>query len=227
VIESNTSGAQRTYARVAGLFYLLVLVFDIAGLVITSSIEGSGGFGPAAGHVSSSETLYRVGLCLALLGSLSTIPLAVGLYVTLRPAEPNLATMGLVFRSAEAAIGGVGIVGSFAILEVYLGAGHSAFDAKQLAALVSLNPLGFSSNIAAIFFSTGSTIFFWAFLKTRYLPRLLAALGVFASALYLLFWFAELVVPSLPGLVSVLASVPILIAEVATGLWLLIVTVRS
>ena len=61
--------SQRAYARGAGLFYLLVLVFDIAGLAITSSIEGGGDLGQTARNVAASQGLYRVGLCLALSGS--------------------------------------------------------------------------------------------------------------------------------------------------------------
>ena len=136
---------QQRYARLAGLSYLLVLAVDIAGLVITSSIEGNGDFAAAARNVAASETLYRVGLCLALLGCLLTIPLAIGLFVTLRPANPSLATMGLVFRSAEAAIGGVGIVGSFAALGAYLAGSQTAFESQAL---------GNASQVAAIFFST-------------------------------------------------------------------------
>ena len=210
--------AQQAYARLAGLSYLLVLAVDIAGLVITSSIAGDGDFAAAARNVVASETLYRVGLCLALVGSLLTIPLAIGLFVTLRPVDPSLATMGLVFRSAEAAIGGVGLVGSFAALEAYLAGSQTAFDSQSL---------GNASQVAAIFFSTGSTIFFWIFLKSRYLPRLLPAWGVFASALYLAYWIASLLAPDLPGAVTIAASLPILVAEVTTGLWLLIAGVRA
>jgi hypothetical protein len=210
MIEAST---QRNYARVAGLFYLLVLAFDIAGLVITSSIEGSGGFAGIARNVAASETLYRIGLSLALLGSLCTIPLAVGLYVTLRPADTGLATLGLVFRSAEATIGGIGVFGSFAVLQAYLSGSQQAFDAQ---------PLGGASQIAAIFFCVGSTIFFWAFLKSGYLPRMLSVWGVFASVVYLTYWLASLIAPDLPGAVTIAASLPILVAEVTTGLWLLI-----
>ena len=219
--------SQRAYARGAGLFYLLVLVFDIAGLAITSSIEGGGDFGQTARNLVASQGLYRVGLCLALIGSMSTIALAIGLYVTLKPVDSNLAMAALLFRASEAAIGAVGIVGSFAILQIYLQASHAAaFDADQLRALIVMNPLGATTDVAAIFFSMGSTIFFFVFLKTRYIPRILSGWGVFASVLYLAIWFTGLVVPGAPGLIQVVGSVPILIAEVSTGLWLLIAGIR-
>src|SRR6266705_6351803 len=122
VVVRGAQDSQRTYARAAGLFYLLVLAFDIAGLAITSSIGGGGDFGQTARNIVASQGLYRLGLCLALIGSMSTIPLAIGLYVTLKSVDGNLALTALLFRSAEAVIGAVGIVGAFAILQIYLAA---------------------------------------------------------------------------------------------------------
>ena len=227
-VDRGAQDSQRAYARAAGLFYLLVLAFDISGLVITSSIEGGGGFGQTVRDVVASQGLYRLGLCLALIGSISTILLAIGLYVTLKPVDGNLAMTALLFRTAEAVVGAVGIVGAFAVLQIYLEASHTgAFNPDQLRDLIVMHPLGASTTIAAIFFSTGSTIFFYLFLKTHYIPRLLSAIGVFASVLYLAIWFTGLVAPGAPGLIQVLGSVPILIAEVSTGLWLLIAGIRA
>ena len=227
VVDRGALSTQRAYARVAGLFYLLVLALDIAGLVITSSIAGGGDFGQTARNIVASQGLYRLGLGLGLIGSMSTIPLAIGLYVTLRPVDGNLAITALLFRTVEAAVGAVGIVGAFAVLQIYLQAGQTAaFGTDQLRALIGMHPLGTTTDVAAIFFCTGSTIFFYVFLKTRYIPRILSGWGVFASVLYLALWFTGLVAPGVPGLVQALGSVPILIAEVATGLWLLIAGIR-
>src|SRR5207237_7375670 len=89
VVVRGAQGSQRAYARAAGLFYLLVLAFDIAGLVITSSIEGGGDFGRTARNIVASQGLYRLGLCLGLVGSMATVGLAVGLDVTLEPVDRN------------------------------------------------------------------------------------------------------------------------------------------
>src|SRR5256885_15381081 len=107
--EVPARDTQLAYARAAGLFYLLVLAFDISGLVITSSIEGGGSFAASASRVGASEALYRLGLCLSLLGSMATIPLAVGLYGTLKAVGGHLALTPLLFRSAQAGIRAGGI----------------------------------------------------------------------------------------------------------------------
>jgi hypothetical protein len=224
--QRNTESSQRAYARFAGLMYFLVLGFDIAGLLITSSIVGGGNFVEASQRIMASETLYRIGLCCSLAGSLSTIPLAIGLYVAVKPADRNLAMMALLFRVAEAAIGGMGIIMGFTVLQIHLAANHAnAFNANQLGALADLSS-GFGTDISAIFFSVGSTIFFYVFLKSRYIPRILSAWGIFASLVYAAIWFVSLILPQYSATAAAYGSVPILIAELSTGLWLLIAGIK-
>lgn len=209
------------YARFAGLMYFVVLAFDIAGLVLTMAIAGAGSFVEASQRISGAETLYRFGLCCALLGSIATIPLAGGLYAAVRRADPDLAVMALLFRTAEAAIGGTGIVASFYALQLHLGAGHpGALSASQLGALAELSH-GISSDVAALFFSVGSSIFFYLFLRSNLIPRLLSAWGLFASLAYAVVWLISLVAPPAAGTAQLVGSLPILIAELSTGFWLL------
>jgi Domain of unknown function (DUF4386) len=106
-------GSQSSYARFAGLMYFFT-AFDVTGVVILSRISGSGTLLDTAHSIAASETLYRIGLLCGLLGTLSTVLLAIGLYVTLKPADGNLAMTAPLFRLAESVIGGVAIVFSFA-----------------------------------------------------------------------------------------------------------------
>src|ERR1700737_2983428 len=105
---------QRAYARLAGLMYLTVLGFDIADLWIESTVKGGGSFLGAAHHIQASEGLYRIGLVCGLVGTMTTVLLAVGLYVTVRPVDANLALTALLFRIVETAIGGGGAGGALA-----------------------------------------------------------------------------------------------------------------
>lgn len=219
---------QRAYARMAGLMYLTVLGFDIADLWIESAIKGGGSFVDAAHHIQASEGLYRIALTCGLVGTLATVLLAVGLYVTVRPVDANLALTALLFRIIEAAIGGVGAVSAFATLQAYLAANHaSALDAKQMAALLDITSSASGFYVPAIFFCVGSTIFFYLFLRSAYIPRILAGWGVFASVLYLLVFLLILIAPQASGIPLVIGSIPILLAEVSTGLWLLVRGIRT
>jgi len=208
--------------------YLLVLAFDIIGLIIGYFVAGGGDFAAQAHRIVSLEALYRFSLTLALAGALATVLLAVGLYVTVKPIDPNLATIALVFRALEAAIGAVAIVGSFSALELYrAGAGESPFNAAQLGALQQLAESGAGTSVAAIFFCVGSTVFFYLLSRSDYIPRVLSLWGLFSSLVYLAYWWLGLIVPDLPGAVTIGASLPILVAEVSTGLWLLIRGIKT
>lgn len=220
--ERMAENSQRAYARFAGLMYFLVLGFDIAGVLIVSSIAGNGNFVETSHRIMASETLYRIGLCCGLVGSLSTISLALGLYVAVKPVDGNLAMLALLFRLAESAIGAVGTVSAFTVFQVHLAANHaSVFDANQLGVLADLNS-GVGTDVSALFFCVGSTIFFYVFLKSKYIPRMLSAWGIFASIVYAAVWFISLILPQYSATAAVYGSLPILIAELSTGLWLLI-----
>ena len=215
--------SQRAYARLAGLMYLVVLALDVAGVVITSSISGGGSFGNISQRISASELLYRIGLCAGLFGSMSTIVLAISLYVALKPADANLALTALLFRVVETAIAAMTVVSGFALLQFHLDATRAgALDAPQVAAMAHLLGSGVGTPVSAIFFCVGSTIFFYLFLRSRYIPRILAGWGMFASGLYLLAFLGSLVLPQSAGLFQGIGSLPILIAELSTALWLLI-----
>jgi hypothetical protein len=224
---TDAERTQRAYARFAGLMYLVVLAASVAGLVLSAVVAGSGTFGEQAQRIIASEGLYRVALVCSLGGSLFTILLATGLYVAVRPVDPNLALMALLFRTGESMIGAAGIVMSFAALQASLAVRDAtAFNVDQLGALASLLSAGASTEIAAIFFSLGSTVFFYVFLRSTYIPKALSVWGVFASLSYAALWVTRLILPESSGLV-VYGSLPILIAELSTGLWLLVKGIKT
>ena len=71
---------------------------------------------------------------------------------------------------------------SLANLQIYLDASHTgAFSTNQLTALadissrISISPTGVATVVSVIFFSVGSAIYFYLFLRSAYIPRVLAA----------------------------------------------------
>jgi hypothetical protein len=155
--------SQNRYARMAGLMYLVVIGAYILGDSIRSRIEVDGNFIESAHRILQSEHMYRVGLCVQLAEMLLTLWLAVGLYVTVRPLNRNLAIAALSSRMAEVILGGGWIVLQFAWFYCALAANHeSALSPTQLSQLGELCARASSAvyNASAIFFGMGSTVFF-------------------------------------------------------------------
>jgi len=220
--DVNTLSKHRSlirYARLAGLMYLSIIVIYMAGLLLGESLR-SESFTETVGNITDSEMLYRASLTLMLLGSVFTIPLAGALYIFLKRVDPNLALFALLWRTCEAALGAVAKTALFARLGVYTG-GADAFDINGQIALSGLFGSAYlaSFNSGIVFFCGGSILFFYLLLKSRFIPRRLAGFGLAASVWTLVVALTSLIAPDLP---TGAWWTPMFVAEIGTGLWLLI-----
>ena len=195
---NRATRSQRAWARIAGLMYWIVLAADLAGMQLHST---------------------AMGRPLMLAGSLFTVPLALGLYYAVRPAQASLAATALLFRLLEAALGSMSTVAGFTVVRTRFA------DSSLGTSLLHIAHWDDTTAFAAFVFTIGSTIFFYLFVKSGYIPRVLAWWGVFASALAMVACLVHLLRPSFPAMTMYL-WIPMLLAETSTGLWLLIKSVK-
>jgi hypothetical protein len=105
-----------------------------------------------------------------------------------------------------------------------------AFSTDQLQALASTyigaHTAGFS--IGLIYLGLGSAVFSYVLFKSRYVPRALAAWGVFANLVLATFTLAIIIFPGAEdaAVIAVGRYVPVFFFEVITGVWLLVKGVR-
>ncbi len=229
-IEDNTTErTQHRFARIAGFMYLWLIVTDMAGVLTISRIVGSGTLAETAKRVAASGHLYRAALCSELIESLSIVLLAFALYVTLKPVNNLLAQIALYWKLGESFISGVMMIFGFQTLRIYCAPPSSrALGTDLTQALMDLTSHATSDayNIQAIFFSIGSMLFFYLFFKSRYIPRILSAFGVFASGSVTITCFASLIFSEHAATLQY-GWAPIGIAELITGLWLMIFAVKT
>jgi hypothetical protein len=227
--DSSTERTQRIYARVAGFLFLWLIVTGLAGTLTISHIVGSGTFAETAKRVVASEHLYRVALSSELIETLSALLLAFALYVTLKPVDKLLAQMATYWRLGESFIGCVGVIFGYVRLRLYTSPQSlGAMGADQTQALVDLTRAASSAtyNIGATSFGIGSILFFYLFLKSRSIPRILAAFGVFASVVVPTMCLGSLIFPEHAATLQY-GWAPMAIAEVTTGIWLMLFAVKT
>lgn len=215
----------QAYATLAGFMYLFSMAVFVAYFAIVSGFAVKGDFARTAQNIAGSESLYRIGLGLFLAGSLTIFVLGWAFYGLLKPVNPNLALLALTLRAADAAIIGVGAVFLFAALENYLGMPNDASARAVLGPAMSRG-FGASFNISFVYLGVGSVLYFYLLFKSRFIPRPIAAFGMLASAFHLAQAFAQLLIPAQMSQLGMLAFAPMGIAEVGTGLWLLLVRVN-
>jgi len=213
---------QRIYARIAGFLFIWLIITGLAGALTMSHIAGSGTFAETAKRVAASEHLYRVALSSELTETMSALLLAFALYVTLKPVDKLLAQIAMYFRLGESFIGAAGMIIGFVRLGLYRSPSIGALGAGQSQAFLDLTrDAGFAVyNISAISFSIGSILFYYLFFRSRYIPRTLSALGVFASIIVTLMCFGSLIFPEHSATLQY-GWAPMAIAEVTTGFWLM------
>ena len=222
--------AQRTAARIVGLAYVLALPpavfteFFVLGRLVTSDAAET------ARNILAHERLFRLGVASNLSVFVLDVILIAALYVTLKPVHRGLALLALLWRTIET----MALVGTtlsdFAVLRLLGGAGYlHALEPERLAALarLALSAHGAAYQVGLIFAGLGSTVFCWLWLKSGYIPKALAAWGIFASAFMGACAFTFIVFPEAEKVVSILYyGTPIFFFELTTGLWLTLRGIR-
>lgn len=222
---AEVNQAQRTYARLAGTLMLGAIVIAIGGGAILSNIAGNGNFAETAARIAASERPYRLALSSVLIVTLSSTLLAFALYVTLKPVNSLLAQLGMIFTLGDSFLALIVRMCSFVRLHLYTSApGAGSIPGVLLSDLIR-TIAGTTENIGGISFGLGSCLFFYLFFTSRYIPRIISVLGLFASVIWTALYFASLVFPERRPLLQYICFPPMALAEVVTGFYLMLFAV--
>ena len=224
--------SQQRAARIAGFLYLITMAISVfAHYFVRGRLIVRGDALQTARNISSAERLFRVGVACDLVMIAGVVMLVWALYVVLKPVQRNVALLAMLWRLvAECSLVAVTTVSSFAVLALLGGADYlRALDPRQLPALAYalLRVHGAGFDIAFIFLGLGSALFSYLWFKSRYIPRWLAALGVFSSSAMFVVTLALLLFPGLESALSMVYMAPMGFYEVALGFWLLIRGIRA
>lgn len=212
----------RKASRVAGFVYLITIITNILAMILgPMKLFVPGDAAATFNNIVANELLFRIGAAYDLIMFASVVLLSWALYVILKTVNKNLALLALLWRLVEATLGCLMVLSSFIVLLLLDGGDYSAvFETAQLQALVGLF-LGVTSaarSLVFVFLSLGSIVFCYLFFKSKYIPRILAAWGMFSFSLMLIGTFVNILLP-IDALM--LLGVPALLFELIIGYWLL------
>ena len=228
--EDNASAritpAQQTAAKVVGALYLVQMALAIFGeSVVRNRLVVPRDAVQTAANISGSEILFRLSLVGDLLIYASLVVLIWGTYIILKPINKDVALLASFFRLVEQAILSVTTFAGFIALRLLGDAEYlRAIDSAQLQALarafVSMYGIGLS--VGFVFLGLGSAVFSYGWLKSGYIPRAIAYLGIFASLLLTVMTMVTMVFPVVWERVGMAYMMPMGLYEVGLGFWLLI-----
>lgn len=224
--------SQRKAAKVAGILYLFtILAANFAEFYVRRKLIVPADALRTATNIAQHEQLLRLGITIDLIMLAANVILVVALYVILKPVNKTLALLAMFWSLVECAIAAATAGTDFAAVFSLTSNSSPALSTEHMQALarllISLDAGG--NRAAALFFGLGSTLFCYLWFKSCYIPRLLAALGILASLVPTFVPLSTIVFSSLADLPLRRArtGIPIVIFEVAIGLWLLIKGVNA
>ncbi len=219
--------SQRRAATVVGLSYLLALPPTIfAELYVRARLIVFGNAAQTARNIMAHERLFRLGTASNLTAFAVDVVLIVALYVVLMPVNRGLALLATGWGLIETATLVAVTLSDFGVLRILSGADYlHAFEANRLQALARLSVSAHADvyNVGLVLAGLRSTAFCYLWLKSRFIPRALAAWGIVASFLMGACAFSFIIFPELAKVIPVqIYGAPIFFFELTMGFWLLL-----
>lgn len=222
--------AQQTAARVAGFLYVLTNLTAIFAFWTRGQLRVRGDAAQTAANIAGSERLFRIGTVTELITVAGVLMLVVALYVVVRPVNRDVALLAAAWRLAENCVLAVATLNASTALALVSGAEYlQAIEPRELQALAYtfLRVHGTGYNVGFVFLGLGSTVFSYLLLKSRYIPKALAVLGIVGSLVLAVVTLAIMVFPGLAAALKLAHMAPMGVFEFTLGFWLLIRGLRT
>jgi hypothetical protein len=225
--NSIVDTTQHKAARVAGFMFLFSLIVPLLNWAfVLSKLNVAENALATANNIMANESLFRIGITIELFMSIGLIVLGLALYIILKPVSKNLALLALVWKLAEAIIGAAIVLVSFIALQILNGDVFlTAFTPEQLQTPVGLilNAHTTIWSISMVFLGLDMILFSYLFFKSRYIPRILAGLGILSFALIFTHALMYILAPQYAAMPinQIIFYAPSGLFEIIIGIWLL------
>ena len=222
--EFATRSPQIT-ARLAGLFWLIVIAVSVVAVVATPTISLRGTPADTAASALGAETGYRVGFALLFFGGICYLGVTALLYQVLKPVSASVALFGALASLAGITVGaasGVHEMGALALLHDATNATSTAASQMQAIAQTTFreDPQGF--RIGMVYFGLHVASIGYLILRSNFIPKIIGAILLAGGSSYFITSFASFLAPDLGARLTPFVIPIALLGEGSITLWLLI-----
>jgi hypothetical protein len=223
----NFTERPRLLARVAGVFYLIIIVSAVfAYIYVRGRAVIPGDMAQTAANILAREQLYRLGFSSAVVTVICNPPMGLILYELLKVVNRRLALLALVFITVATTIEAVNLFNYISpLFTLSLPEYRAAFTPDELQALArgSIRLFGYGFGVSQTFFGVFCALNGFLILRSKFLPAIIGLLMIAAGVCY---WIDSFVLfLALPGIPYILMVGGI--AELSLALWLLVVGVNA
>lgn len=224
-MNADFERSPQRYLRLAGLFYLGIILLGIYGeMVVRAKLFVPGDPAATAQAIAGSRLLWRSGIVGDLLMHVLDVPVMVVLYLLLKPVNKGLALLATFSHLIQTAV----LVANklTLLLPLFLSGGATylaVFSPEQLQTLsyLAIRMHGHGFAVGLIFFGVACLINGYQIVKSGYVPKVFGALMVAAGLSYLINSFALLLAPSFAAALAPGILLPALIGELSFCVWMI------
>jgi hypothetical protein len=217
--------SKRQQARVAGLLYLLIVVFGlIAQVLVRDGLVNYNNATITSENIRNSEFLYRFGFVSELLMLICDIGVTTILYLLLRDISRIWSLLSTFFRLTSIIILSVVALTHYAALYFLQESEFlKVFNTDQLnsMALLSIRFHGAGYNISLFYFGVHLIILAYLTLKYDPFPRIIGILLLIAGLSYVVNSITAFMFPAFVRIIYPAILIPSFIAELTFSVWLI------
>lgn len=220
--------SQKKAVKIAGFMFLFAFIAPTLNwALVLSKLNVAGNALATANNIVENEFVFRMGITIELFMSVGLIILGLALYVILKPVNKNFALFALLLKLIEATLMAVTVLLPYIALQVLSGNPQTTMVTQEQLLL----PIGliFNSHTAItsvpmVFLGLDMMIFSYLFLKSQYIPRLLASFGILSFAFILVQSLMFLLAPeyAMEPINQIIFWAPSGLFEIIIGIWLLV-----
>jgi hypothetical protein len=217
--------------RLLGAAFLFVAIASLLSGLVLSSL-GVAAVGPPDDlsetmiKISDNATTMQMSIVVMFIEAIGIVLLAVLLFATLKKQNRIIARWAFGLWIVETVALTVRGISAFALLNISQGFVRAgAPDSSHFRILGSLfhDSTQFSYSVLMVFYCFGGVLFYYLFLKSRYVPKVLSLWGIAAASLGFVGTLFEILGYDVPLYVFL----PILPYELAIGIWLMVKGINS
>ena len=189
---ATRTGPKRVAAVTAGGLFIAATVANLVGTSLSRSLLEQTNY---LGQVAANADRVTAGALLELVAAAASAGIAVALYPVLKTWGPGLALGSVVFRTIEAVMYVLAVVGLLSVVALSRGypqAGPADRALVQASADAALNLRQQAGLVSVFAFTLGGLMYYVLFWRSRLIPRWLSGWGILAIALLFAVWLVAL-----------------------------------
>jgi hypothetical protein len=210
----------RKIAVITGVLFIIATVTALVAAAIEPVLTGT----DYLTNVSANANRVAAGAFFYLIAAFTSVSIAISMYPVMKKSNASLALGSVVFRTIEAVMYMVAVVGVLSVLS--LGRNFTTAGTTNLAVLQtvgdSLLIIREHATLAAVFsFSLGAFLYYYLFFQSRLIPRWLSGWGIVAIILMMTACILALFSNS-PVTGYTFLIIPIAVQEMVLAVWLIV-----